>query len=135
MPYQDFFDGLYLLRQPSSHKPGIDHYGIWDIGNRLGLSGVDRSHPVVVHQMPTGIQLNWFQDTGSWTVLGIITDESDALRRLEIAFRDPNYRLFDNNCEHFARYIATGAKESTQVQAAGVVAGLMALVFIVNRAD
>lgn len=135
VPYQGFPDGLYLLKQPSARKVGINHYGIWDIGNRIGLEGADGVNPVVVHQVLEGLRPEWFQDTGSWTVLGKITDEPGALHRLEISFRDPGYRLFDNNCEHFARYIATGVKESSQVQAAGFVAGLAVLAFIASRGE
>ena len=130
MPYQGYPDGLYLLKQPSAHKLGIDHYGIWDIGNRLRLQGTDGHHPVVIHQLPGGIQIDWFQDTGAWTVLGKVSDEMDALNRIKRAFADPTYRLFDNNCEHFARYIATGVKESTQIQAAGIIVGLATLVYL-----
>ena len=132
MPYQGYTDGLYLLKQPSTRKLGIDHYGIWDVGNRLQLQGSDWHHPTVIHQMPEGIQIDWFQNTGAWTNLGKVSDEEDALRRIQQAFADPSYRLFDNNCEHFARYVATGVKESTQVQAAGIVVGLAALVYLAN---
>jgi len=38
VPYQGFPDGLYLVMQRSVGK-GIDHYGILDIGNRLGVRG------------------------------------------------------------------------------------------------
>lgn len=38
------------------------------------------------------------------------------------ALRRPSYDLFGNNCENFARYVATGKRESTQVQAVGILA-------------
>jgi hypothetical protein len=128
MPYQHLNDGLYLLKQKSQAK-GVDHYGILDVGNRFAHPNVTPDmQPVVVHQTPPQIQLNWLQDTGVWEVLGQITDENDAVERLKKAAGDPKYNLFGHNCEHFARYVATGKRESTQVQAAVVVAGLVALV-------
>jgi len=129
MPYQNLSDGLYLLRQKSQAK-GVDHYGILDVGNRLAHPSVAPGmQPVVLHQTPPQIQVNWLQDTGTWDVLAKITDEKDALERLKRAASDPQYNLFGHNCEHFARYVATGKKESRQVQAAVAVAGLVALVF------
>lgn len=132
MPYQQYSDGLYLLKQKSEAK-GVDHYGILDVGNRINHPQIDGSNPVVIHQTPPSIKLDWLQNTGAWTVLGKITNEEDAKSRMNAAFQTPNYDLFGHNCEHFARYVATGHHESTQLQAAGIVAGLAALVFIASR--
>lgn len=126
MPYQDYTDGLYLLKKESSKK-GFEHYGILDVGNRLHHPDVDGCHPVVVHQTPPSICIEWLQDTGIWDVMGKITDEAAAIQRMLIAFSTPDYDLFGNNCEHFARFVATGNRESTQLQAAGIVTGLTAL--------
>ncbi len=132
MAYQDLADGLYLLKQKSEAK-GVDHYGILDVGNRIGHLNVDGKHPVVIHQTPPTIRLDWLQDTGAWDVLGRITDEEAAKARMTAAFNNPNYDLFGHNCEHFARFVATGRSESTQLQAAGFIAGLAALAFIASR--
>lgn len=132
MPYQDIPDGLYLMKQTSERK-GVDHYGILDIGNRLNQAQVNGQHPVVIHQTPPQIKMAWFQDTGQWTLLGRITDEAMAKKRIAEAFQNPKYDLFGHNCEHFARYVATGRKESTQLQAVGFVAGLVALVYMAKR--
>lgn len=129
MSYQGHEDGLYLVKQPSQ-KLGVDHYGIVDIGNRMRLSGCDRSHPVVVHQTPPRIRFDWLQNTEKWRVLGKITDEKSALIRIREAHRNPAYDLFGHNCEHFARYIATGKKESFQLQAGFFWAGLATLVVL-----
>lgn len=129
MPFQNQPDGLYLVRQKSQAKR-VDHYGILDIGNRLGLNEVAPwSQPIVIHQTPPEIQLHWLQDTGSWEILGRVTDEPDAIARINHVRRTPEYDLFGHNCEHFARYVATGKRESTQVQIAVAVAGLVALAF------
>jgi hypothetical protein len=132
MPYQKHPDGLYLLKQKSAAK-GVDHYGILDIGNRIRHPQVDGRHPVVIHQMPPSIKIDWLQNTGVWKILGCITDEQDAITRMNSAYQNPNYNLFGHNCEHFARYVATGRHESTQLQAVGVVAGFVALVFYAGR--
>ena len=123
MSYQGLQDGLYLLKQASRAK-GVDHYGVLDVGNRLRDPKVNYPHPVVIHQTPPSIQMDWLQNTGQWTVVGKIDDEAAALERLRAAFQDPAYDLFGHNCEHFARYVATGRRESTQLQAAVAVAAL-----------
>ncbi len=134
MPYQGFPDGLYLVMQRSVGK-GIDHYGILDIGNRLGVRGADGINPVIVHQSPSGITADWLQDTRAWHVLGKITDEAYAIRRYHAALANPAYNLFGHNCEHFARFVANGVRESKQLQAAAWVAGLAALVIAATDAE
>ena len=129
MPYQNLQDGLYLLKKKSAQK-GAEHFGILDIGNRMRNPGVTVNHPVIVHQTPPSIRVDWLQNTGIWQVLDRIVDEADAIQRMNAAFRNPSYSLFGNNCEHFARYVATGARESYQLQAAGLVAGLTAIAFM-----
>lgn len=131
MPYGNLQDGLYLLRQ-AAQKPGIYHYGILDVGNRIEHPKVSGQQPVVIHQAPPAIRIDWLQNTGSWQDCWRITDEDYAIQRMKQAFNNPGYDLFGNNCEHFARYVATGVRESTQLQVVGVVAGLAALVWIAN---
>jgi hypothetical protein len=128
MPYLQYPDGLYLLKQKAETK-GVEHYGILDVGNRLGHPQVNGTHPVVIHQTPPTIKIDWLQNTGEWLILGRITNEGSAKERMSSAFQNPTYDLFGHNCEHFARYVATGRRESTQLQAAGIVAGLAALAF------
>jgi hypothetical protein len=68
-------------------------------------------------------------------VLGTIVDERYARYRLEIAFGSPTYNLFGNNCEHFARFVATGVHESTQLRTAAVVAGVAAIAALALQSD
>lgn len=129
MPFQHLDDGLYLIKQRSAAK-GVDHYGILDVGNRLKIPNVfPGQQPVVIHQTPPQLQLTWLQHTGQWEVMGHITDEGDAVARIHHARQDPKYNLLGHNCEHFARYVATGKRESRQVQAVAMIAGLAALAF------
>lgn len=132
MPFQGRPDGLYFLKQASSHK-GVDHYGILDIGNRIQHPEVDGIHPVVIHMTPPNLRIDWFQGTGAWTVLGVVADEAGAIQRMNSAFQCPDYHWFGNNCEHFARFVATGTRESKQVQAGAAVAGLALLAFLAIR--
>lgn len=134
MPFQHLSDGLYLLRQKSVEK-GVDHYGILDVGNRINHPRVSfLQQPVVIHQLLPSIQIDWLQNTGQWKVLAKITDEGDAISRMYKALENPKYNLFKNNCEHFARYVADGKHESTQVQVAVAIAGLVALTFVKRTA-
>lgn len=134
MPYQGYVDGLYLVKQRSAKK-GCDHYGIVDIGNRTRHPRVDGHQPVVFHQVPPVLRADWLQDTGSWDVLARITDEAMAIERLKAAAGNPNYDLFGNNCEHFARFVAMGRRESTQLQAVMVLGGLAALTVAISDSD
>ncbi len=130
MPYNIRKPGLYLLIQKTQMKGVlVDHYGILDVGNRLNLPNAGWQ-PIVIHQTPPQIRLDRLEDTGDWKVLGKITDEPDAISRINKAVENTAYDLFGNNCEHFARYVATGRRESTQLQAMGLFAGLLAVVII-----
>ena len=116
MPYQNYPDGLYLLKQPSEKNGiAIDHYGIIDIGNVLDHPQLDGSHPVVIHQTPPNIRINWLKDTGHWNILGKVVDVPSAKMRLREAFTNPRYDLFGNNCEHFARFVAMNQHSSGQL--------------------
>lgn len=133
MPHGWLNDGLHLLVQTSVEK-GVDHYGILDVGNRIRHPQVGPfDQPIVIHQTPPAIRIDWLQNTGQWTHLGVITDEAMAIARIHEAGKNPEYDLFGNNCEHFARFVATGRRESRQVQTAAIVTGLVALAFLTLR--
>lgn len=132
MPYQELQDALYLVVQHSPEK-GVDHYGILDIGNNLRYP--DALEPVVVHQSPPVIRADWLSATGAWGIAGRIVDTAGALLRLRAALSNPSYDLLGNNCEHFARYVAYGKRESGQVQQALVVVGVIGLLVIAIRSE
>ncbi len=130
MPRNRLSDGLYLIKQKCTVKGVlIDHYGILDIGNRLELS-VDHNLPVVIHQTPPRIRTDWLADTGKWEFITKITDEPYAMVRIKKALENDAYDLFGNNCEHFARFVATGLRESKQLQTAVLMVGLLATTII-----
>jgi hypothetical protein len=128
MPYQGLADGLYFVRQYSREK-GVDHYGILDIGNRRRAPGYSGT-PVILHQLRPRIRADRLHKTGTWQVLYKIDDEAAALKRVKIALSDPDYALLRHNCEHFARFVAFGVRESKQLQAAGWLTGIITLAII-----
>jgi hypothetical protein len=132
MPYQHLSDGLYLLRQWSPEK-GVWHFGILDVGNRIKNRSINRgSQPIVIHQTPPTIKMEWLRETGAWEVLGRIADEKIALLRINEAAKNPTYDLFVNNCQHFATYVATGVRQSTQVQVGLAIAGGVAMLAMLS---
>lgn len=132
MPAQGHSDGLYMVRRPAD-KLGW-HFGIAVIGNRFSLRNARPGHPMVFHQRPPRIALDRLEDTGPWFEVQRITDEWSAIQRINLAYQNPTYNLFGNNCEHFARYVATGKRESKQLQTVVLVVSLAALIIYVSRA-
>jgi len=121
MPYKDLSDGLYLVSQ-GSEKDGvaITHFGVLDVGNILRHTASDGTHPLVIHQTPPRVRVDWLANTGNWSVMGRVTDVAGAMERLKATFSNPEYDLFGNNCEHFARFVTEGSRKSDQIFWAGV---------------
>ncbi len=128
MPSRQLPPGLYLVKQRSPSK-GVDHYGVVDTGNRLGYGW----RPVVIHQTPPAIRIDWLERTGVWLVLGKILDELGAIARIQASLQHRTYDLFGHNCEHFARFVATGRRESHQLQAVVAFAGILTLIVLGAR--
>ncbi len=132
MPYIGLRNGLYLIKQKSQVKGiQVDHYGILDVGDHLTLRPTG-GQPVVIHQTPPRIRTDYLARTGEWVVLGPITDEPYAMERINKALENDMYDLFGNNCEHFARFVATGRRESTQLQELGFIAGLIGIIVVLS---
>lgn len=131
MPFQGFSDGLYLVKQKLNKKPFVDHYGIVDIGNILNHPQGNPDMPIVIHQAVPRIRVDWLSNTGTWDIIGKVNDDQliNAKERIDEALTNPAYDLFNNNCEHFARYVITGIKESKQLQAVGVGVTLWAILW------
>lgn len=127
--------GLYLVKRKGTEK-GVDHYGILDIGNRTRNPHVQGGLPFVVHLMPAGFQADWLRPTDTWIVVEKVLDENNAAERLNEAWSRPEYNLLVNNCEHFARYVATGISESKQVQTTvAITMSLVALPLLASALD
>lgn len=126
-------NGLYLIKQKCQLKGFlVDHYGILDIGNRLCLP-VNGNAPVVIHQTPPRVRTDWLDNTGQWDLMGQILDEPRAIARINKALENDMYDLFGNNCEHFARFVASGSRESTQLQGIGLFIGMLAIVIVLAK--
>src|SRR5438445_9059459 len=112
---------MFLLKRPSTY-PLIDHYGVLVTGHLVRQFGINSSSPIVIHQTYPIPRVDWAESTGTWDILGQVLPSlvPSAMERVSLAFNDPNYDLFANNCEHFARFIASGQKTSTQLWAWGL---------------
>jgi hypothetical protein len=88
---------------------------------------------MIIHQTPPSIRREPFARTGYWTIEKRILDERSAVQRLIEACGRPEYHLVGNNCEHFARHIATGVRESQQVQIFGLISILLGVAFAAAR--
>jgi Lecithin retinol acyltransferase len=134
--FSDFYsDGIYLLNKPIENpfqKPGR-HYGILIKGQRfLEILGIHDRRPIVIHKTNNGIYRD-SAETYEWEILGQVPPHqiTDAMRRMQLSLLSPlNYDLFINNCEHFARFVTTGKKESSQVQGVAVIGGLVLLLLL-----
>jgi hypothetical protein len=121
-----FSRGLYLIKTQLPTKPG-EHYAILDVGNVFARQGI--TSPVLYQLSPTGVIMT--SVTTALTVLEKIEDERGAAKRFAEGLTNPRYSLFLNNCEHFARYVASGVRESSQAQGLGVIAAIAtAITFI-----
>jgi hypothetical protein len=123
---QQLARGLYWITQRSLTK-GVEHHAILDVGNCIGFPDVYPTSPIIVHQTPPSIRRDPFTGTLDWRVVMKIEDEPNSICRLIAACENPLYNTAANNCEHFARYVATGKRESHQVRAVGFVGVLIGL--------
>jgi hypothetical protein len=126
--YQGFQNGVC-----PAHKFGglITHYGVIEIGNILKLVRADSRFPIVYHQTADNGFCFEYLD-GNWSIIGKVKNDQlgVARQRLIAASKEKGYDLFGNNCEHLARFVTEGKKTSSQMQAAGVVAGIAAICWL-----
>lgn len=133
MPYNNIDDGLYLAKQAGAVVKGypVTHYGIIDIGNVLECPQIDKITPTVVHQTPPQVKLEYVSSKRPWEIIDRITDIVEAKKRIEKAVKNPKYDLFENNCEHFANYVAKANKSSGQI-VIGAVATLGTITLLIT---
>ncbi len=106
------------------------HHALIDTDNRLGLlRSRDLFGPrvVVADLNASGPSMALVDDVSEWTAVQEVTDVEGARARLPVAQARGPYDPFGNNCEHFANEVATGKRESPQLQAAVAVLCLSAL--------
>jgi hypothetical protein len=121
-------NGVFLLKRWSREK-GVDHYAVGLAGNAAWRAGF--TQPTTVQLLPTGIWVEAWTERDRWEVLIQASDEQAAIGRL-IARLEATYALLSSNCEHFAREVVTGVRESRQVQGA-VLIGVLAAIVIAGR--
>lgn len=135
MTTNELAPGLYLAKRRSPEKM-VDHYGIIDIGNRALRPNVSPTYPAVYHINAAGLHWDYLAHAGDgWQLLGRITDEDAAVERIGQATANPRYDLLENNCEHFARWVAFGTKTSMQLQWAGFLLAAGLTVWAIAKSD
>lgn len=119
----NYEEGIYLVKRKSVYTPLIEHYGIAVIGKYLKNFNPNWNRAKVIHKTNLGIHVDDFEPFG-WEKVEKVTEANinQAVGRAGISLYDA-YSLISDNCEHFARFVTTGKKESSQVQNA-VVASL-----------
>ena len=135
-PFWEIPEGIYLVKRPSTYLL-IEHYAVLVTGGLVTRLGIRSPNPIIIHQTYPSARVEWAEVTGVWNFLNETPREgiTAALGRVAIAFGDPNYHLFANNCEQFARYIVFGEKSSTQLRGFAIVAGLVAGAWFFGRND
>jgi hypothetical protein len=128
MPYQHLNDALYLVKQCSGSKV-VDHFGILDVGDRMGLHHGLYLEPVVIHLLHPSIHIDLIREFGRCEIISRISDEAGARRRFHLARKNPTYDAIFNNCEHFAIFIATGRRQSPQLQGFVIGVGLAVVAY------
>lgn len=122
-------DMVALVRRDSRGMPLIQHYGVAFHFPGAGWAVYDLTPD-------EGLTGNWLSDWVGESRSWLARPTSDPRRvraawaRLHLVFRSPSrdrYRLYDRNCEHLARWVATGRPESRQVDHAIVVGAVAAL--------
>lgn len=128
MPLQVLRPGIAIVVR---RDLGKDHYGLLDVGGQLGYpTGV---YAAVFDLSPLKVRFRPFVAT-EWQIIGWTHDVHAARTRFTEACADSTYRLFDNNCEHFARYVVSGTRESTQVKSLLAVACVIGLIMLLRNA-
>lgn len=115
-----------LLKTHGTGGFGIgNHYGVKvNDGSVVHLTGQDKQYA-----RPHITSLAEFANGRAVEVVPVnprrFTQEQIVARAYDTFYKWPqDYSIPFSNCEHFARFIATGVSESTQVQACAVVLGL-----------
>lgn len=109
-------EGIYLVERKGAKSSAYDHYGFTVSGKFLKYFNLPRGKAKVIHKYDTGVVESDY-DSLSWQVIHKMQENEIplAILRTKLSLNDKYNLLFDN-CEHFARYVTTGKKESSQVQ-------------------
>lgn len=112
-------EGISLAKRKSTAILGKDHYGFVISGKYLKNFGLPERRAKVIrriYEFGTKVVENDF-DPLAWQVLYKMPQNEIPLAILRTNLtRNDKYNLLFDNCEHFARFVTTGKKESSQVQ-------------------
>lgn len=112
-----FEEGLYIVKRRATLPPGKEHYGIAVVGKYIKDFYPLWNTSMVIHKTnQLGRHCDFFNPS-EWERVEKIPDThlAQVIYRARISWWDP-YDLFLDNCEHWATYVGTGKKESSQVQ-------------------
>jgi hypothetical protein len=111
-------------------KVFLPRLGVWHHGVVVNVSW---NGPVVAHNRKgVGTITSYWNDFSEGQTVHLHKRAESALHVHEIVARtnanlNKPYRLFAQNCEHFASFVFTGTAESTTVQGWALVAACVAL--------
>jgi hypothetical protein len=126
---------VQLVRRPAVEKPGVFHYAV-ELGARTAALIGRHRRGIVVELKPAGLSFEPSETQSGWSPVVIAADEAGAVARLrELATDGMTYDLVKNNCEHFARYVVTGKRESIQVDFLKVLAFATGLALLLSLAS
>lgn len=111
-----FVDGIFLVKRKSVKYTGVYHYGFVVSGKHLAYFDPSWKESKVIHKTNLGVHADTYL-VSDWEIVEKIRDNQIpfALFRTRLTLYD-RYNLLSDNCEHFARFVTTGKKESSQVQ-------------------
>lgn len=128
-------DGIHLVKRQSVVVTSKEHYGVIVAGKSLRQLGYFDGYLRIFHIDNEGIHIDLLPKINNWNLVKSThpLQNQNAITRLNFAILNPNYDLFSNNCEQFARYIVEGKKQSTQLQNAVALVGLGVATYFVLK--
>ena len=113
-----YLEGIFLVKRISTAIPSKEHFGFVVSGKFLRSFDLSGYKAKVIHKVNTGVFQESY-DPRNWQVIHKMSQNEIpmAVLRAKLTLND-RYDLLSDNCEHFARFVTTGRKESLQVQSA-----------------
>lgn len=124
--------GIHLVRRQKPGNPFAWHYGLV-----VNCGGRPKAYDLQQDKGPRRISIEELSEGHELRIMRSIQDPSQleaAMARLRHAAATMAvWRLFDNTCEHFSKYVMTGLKRSGQIEAIKGVAGFALVLFILVK--
>ena len=128
-----FVEGIFLVRRKSVKYIGVDHYGFVVSGKDLAYFDTSWKESRVIHKTNIGVHADTYF-VSEWEIVEKIRDDQIpfAIFRTRLTLND-RYKVLSGNCEHFARFVTTGKKESSQVQNVMALSVIGAVIYCATR--